>query len=475
MVCNAMPITSAVVADDEMLNRDLLAEMLPRLGIAVRTAKDGVQALKLMEAEPADLLITDIRMPGMGGLKLLLKAKEKWPDMPVVMMTAFASVESAVESMRQGAYDYLMKPFGLEQVEALLMRLNERQTLVREVRTLRQEARDRHQARAMLGQSSAMRAVLGMLERAAKSNATVLVQGESGTGKELVARYLHEQSARADGPFISVNCAALTETLLTSELFGHEKGSFTGADNQHQGRFELASGGTLLLDEISEVSAEIQAKLLRVLEERTFERVGGAKPISVDVRIVATTNRDLMAEVRHGRFREDLYYRLNVIPVQLPPLRERADDIPAIIAHYLTVFGREMGLKPKLLDDGLALLVGYRWPGNIRELVNIVERLVVLNGDAPMDAAAIRRCLPELGTVTPPAALASDARPGVGGFAFGDALALDEVERRHILATIERIGGNKQAAADQLGISKRTLWDRLARYQGATIESASAD
>jgi two-component system, NtrC family, response regulator AtoC len=457
-------IKTAVVADDEVLNRELLAEMLPRFGIAVRTAKDGVHALKAMEAEPADLLISDIRMPGMGGLKLLLKAKEKWPDMPVVMMTAFASVESAVESMRQGAYDYLMKPFGVEQVEALLLRLNERQSLVREVkvlRTLEKEARDRHQARTLLGTSPAMKGVLDTIARAAKSAATVLVQGESGTGKELVARALHEQSPRADGPFVKVNCAALTETLLTSELFGHEKGSFTGATEQHQGRFELADGGTLFLDEISEISPDLQAKMLRVLEEREFERVGGSKPIKVDVRIIATTNRDLMGEVRRGRFREDLYYRLNVIPIILPALREREGDLPGIIQHYLTLFGKELGVKPKLADDGLAVLTSYRWPGNVRELVNIVERLVVLNGSDALDAAAVKRCLPELGNTT--ASAESTTAPATDLSA-----TLDEVERRHVLAVLDRHGGNKQAAADALGISRRSLFDRLARWRGET-------
>ncbi len=463
-----MPITNAVIADDEILNRELLGEILPRLGVTVRTAKDGVHALKAMETEPAELLITDIRMPGMGGLKLLLKAKEKWPEMPVVMMTAYASVESAIESMRQGAYDYLMKPFGVEQVEALLLRLNERAGLMREVKVLKQDARDRHQARALLGASAAMKSALDTIARAARSTSTVLVHGESGTGKELAARALHEQSPRAAGPFVKVNCAALTETLLTSELFGHEKGSFTGAVEQHVGRFELADGGTLLLDEISEISPELQAKLLRVLEEREFERVGGAKPIRVDVRIVATTNRDLLAEVKRGRFREDLYYRLNVIPVHLPPLRERRDDLPAIIAHYLGVFGREMGVKPRLDDGARTLLAEYRWPGNVRELVNIVERLVVLNGGDAMDADAVRRCLPELaGGAAKPAVERGPASAGAA-LAFGDELTLDELERRHILATLERVGGNKQLAADRLGIARRTLWDRLARYRGET-------
>jgi DNA-binding NtrC family response regulator len=317
------------------------------------------------------------------------------------MMTAFASVESAVESMRQGAYDYLMKPFGVEQVEALLLRLNERQQLVRTVTALKSEARDRHRGRGMLGDSPAMATLRTTVERAARSSATVLVRGESGTGKELVARALHEQSPRAAGPFVKVNCAALTETLLTSELFGHEKGSFTGATEQRPGRFELADGGTLLLDEISEISPELQAKLLRVLEEREFERVGGGRPIKVDVRIVATTNRDLQAEVAERRFREDLFYRLNVVPVALPPLRDRLADVPDLIAHYLATFTAETGAKVRLGADALAMLTAYRWPGNVRELVNVVERLVVLGGDGELDAAALRGLLPELDAKAP--------------------------------------------------------------------------
>jgi transcriptional regulator with GAF, ATPase, and Fis domain len=281
-----------------------------------------------------------------------------------------------------------------------------------------------------------------------------------------VARALHDQSARAAGPFVTVNCAALTETLLTSELFGHERGAFTGATDQHPGRFELADGGTLLLDEISEISAELQAKLLRVIEEREFERVGGAKPIRVDVRIIATTNRDLLAEVKRGRFREDLYYRLNVIPIVLPPLRDRRDDIGAIIGHYLALFGREMGVKPKLADAGRRLLEDYRWPGNVRELVNVIERLVVLNGTATLDAEAVRRCLPESAAVSGSPEVRKSGSPDAEVIRFGDEATLDELERRHVLATLERLGGNKQAVADALGISRRTLWDRLARYRG---------
>jgi DNA-binding NtrC family response regulator len=469
-----MAITSVVVADDEFLNRDLLEEIFQRMAIAVRTTKDGVQALKALEDQPADLLLTDIRMPGMGGLKLLAKAREKWPDMPVVMMTAYASVESAIESMRQGAYDYLMKPFNLEQVESLLLRLNERQKLVREVRVLREEVRDRHRAREFLGESAVMGEIFRTIERAARSTATILVRGDSGTGKELVARALHESSPRADGPFIKVNCAALTETLLASEMFGHEQGSFTGADKQRIGRFELANGGTLLLDEVSEISADLQAKLLRVLEERQFERVGGNQPIDVDVRIVATTNRAIEDEVANGNFREDLFYRLNVIPVELPPLRDRGEDIDRLLDHYLVHFGHEMGCRPILTAAGRRLLKSYPWPGNVRELVNIVERLGVLGGEAPLDEHAVHRCIPELQRQ---AAMAPAADPGGpsssraahgashGASADDSGCPLAEVERRHILATLDACGDNKQQAAEQLGISVRTWWNRLKQYQ----------
>ncbi|MFW5859227.1 MAG: sigma-54-dependent transcriptional regulator [Planctomycetota bacterium] len=473
-----MAIERVVVADDEFLNRDLMEEIFTRLEIDVRTVKDGVQALKTLEEQPADLLITDIRMPGMGGMKLLGKAREKWPQMPVVMMTAYASVESAVQSMREGAYDYLMKPFDVEHVEALLIRLTERQQLMREVQVLRSEARDRHRERVFLGATAAMEDIFAIIARAAQANATVLVTGESGTGKELVALALHEQSPRCAGPFVKVNCAALTESLLASELFGHEKGAFTGADQQRIGRFELADGGTLLLDEISEVSPEMQAKLLRVLEEREFERVGGSRPIKTDVRIIATTNRDLPAAVAAGEFREDLYYRLNVIPLALPPLRERRGDIGPIVDHYLAVFGRELGCTPRLEEDGRRLLLGYHWPGNVRELVNIVERMVVLSGDAPLDAAAVHRCLPE-------ADLApldtdetderecgyDDAADNADMVVLGSDIAMAELERRHILATLAGVDGDKQRAAEILGVSVRTLWNKVGRYKAAASAS----
>ncbi|MFW5845786.1 MAG: sigma-54-dependent transcriptional regulator [Planctomycetota bacterium] len=443
-----MPIRSVVVADDEFLNRDLLEEIFNRLQIDVRCTKDGVHALRALEERGTDLLLTDIRMPGMGGLKLLAKAHEKWPEMPVVMMTAYASVESAVESMRQGAYDYLMKPFNVEQVEALLLRLEERQRLLREVHVLKEDLGERCKARDFLGQTQVMRDVFATIERAARSSATVLIQGESGTGKELVARALHHASPRAGGPFVKVNCAALTETLLASELFGHERGSFTGADQQRIGRFELADGGTLLLDEISEISPELQAKLLRVLEEREFERVGGSQSIQVDVRLLATTNRHLPTEVAEGRFREDLFYRLNVIPVLLPPLRERQGDVPAILEHYLTHIGRELGCRPRLTDRGRELLLAYRWPGNVRELVNIAERLVVLHGDAPIDETAVRHCLPEL---------VQDGGTGAGA-------DLEACERQYVVAVWQACEADPGAAAKRLGVSRKVLEQKLSKH-----------
>lgn len=442
-----MQIRRVVVADDEFLNRDLLTEMLTRLGLEVEVAKDGVQALKLMEAKAADLLLTDIRMPGMGGMKLLAKCREKWPDMPVVMMTAFASVDSAVQSMRDGAYDYLMKPFGIEQVEALLLRLTERERLVREIRVLKAEVRDRHQERRFLGDTPIMQEIFTTIGRAAHSNATVLIRGESGTGKELVAMALHQQSRRCNGPFIKVNCAALTDTLLSSELFGHEKGSFTGADNQRIGRFELADGGTLLLDEISEISPELQAKLLRVLEERQFERVGGSQTIQVDVRILATTNRDLEAEIKKGSFREDLYYRLNVIPIRLPSLKDRRGDIIPIAQHYLTRFGQEQGLEPKLTAKAQTLLTSYPWPGNVRELVNAMERLVVLHGAASIDVEAIRSSL--------------GLQPEANDEALEEIVPLEKAELRHLERALKACDGNHKRAAEVLGITERTLRKKL--------------
>ena len=467
-----MAIESVVVADDEFLNRDLLEEIFTRMDIEVRVAKDGVHALKALEERDADLLISDIRMPGMGGMKLLAKAREKWPSMPVVMMTAFASVESAVEAMRQGAYDYLMKPFGVEQVESLLLRLNERQQLVREVQVLREEVRDRHQAREMLGETQVMQDVQSLITRAAKSSATVLVRGESGTGKELVARALHEQSERAHGPFIKVNCAALTDTLLASELFGHERGSFTGADKQHIGRFELANGGTLLLDEISEISPELQAKMLRVLEEREFERVGGDKTIKIDVRIVATTNRSILEEVEAGRFREDLYYRLNVVPIDLPPLRDRDDDILPIFNHYLKHFSNEMKCKTKMHKKAEAIVQAYQWPGNVRELVNVAERLVVLHGGKTITDEDLERSFPELKKAQAPkqGAIETDhnqdgKKQSVADAADASPQSLEALERQHIMATLAACDDDKKVAAKTLGISVRTLWNRLSKYQ----------
>ena len=443
-----MTIRSIVVADDEMLNRELLAEICSRLDRKVTTVKDGLHALKALEAAPADLLITDLRMPGMGGLKLLAKVRERWPQLPVVIMTAYASVDSAIECIRHGAYDYLMKPFGPEQVEALLKRLDERKQLVTQVTALQEDVRDRHRARTFVGQSSHMQRILGVVERAAASPATVLIQGPSGSGKELVARALHQMSPRAAGPFVKVNCAALTDSLLASELFGHEKGSFTGAEKLRIGRFEAAHGGTLLLDEISEISPEMQAKLLRALEEHEIERIGSNDPINVDVRVVATTNRDLPAAVEAGEFRADLYYRLNVVPVVLPSLAQRHDDIPLLINHYREHFAGECGKTFELTPAALQKLCAYHWPGNIRELVNVIERLTVLAGVDTITDEDLLAWLPELSHVPPESAT-----------------TLAAIEEQHIHQAIADCGGDQAAAADQLGISKRSLSARLKKLQ----------
>ena len=382
---------------------------------------------------------------------------------------------SGIRSYKWDVADYDACHCGVEQVEALLIRLNERATLVREVRQLREEVRDRHRGRLMLGDSPAMQAALATIGRAAKANSTVLIHGESGTGKELVARALHEQSARAAGPFIKVNCAALTETLLTSELFGHEKGAFTGADEQRIGRFEAAHGGTILLDEISEISPELQAKMLRVLEEREIERVGGHKSIAVDVRILATTNRDLLAEAKRGRFREDLYYRLNVVRIKLPPLRDRPEDIPQIVDFCLQNLARQKKTRvAKVSPEAMAVLRRHPWPGNVRELENVIYRsAVIAQGDAILvkDLPAEIRESGDVKSLSPEAAAALPAAsPGALGAAFdlifdrlqsAEEPLLARVEQEMIARALRADGGDAARAAKRLGLSKAAVQKRL--------------
>lgn len=368
-----------LVVDDEPNYLIVLSELLKEEGFEVLTAQSGEEGFKIVEENDLDLVLTDMRMPGMDGLELLKAIKNFDRDLPVIMITAFGEVDKAVVAMKAGAYNYLAKPFNNEELLVNIRKAIEHYSLLRENLRLRGEAKERYGFASIIGKNARMQEIYQLIEKVAPTPASVLITGESGTGKELVARAIHINSPREKSPFISVNCAALPETLLESELFGHERGAFTGATSLRKGRFELADSGTLFLDEIGDIPLPLQAKLLRVLQERSFERVGGGKPIQVDVRIITATNRDLKDEVDEGRFREDLYYRLNVLHIHLPPLRERADDIPMLTEHFISKFAKLLN-KPKLKISGEALryLTGLPWEGNVRELENTIERAAIL-------------------------------------------------------------------------------------------------
>ncbi|HEX5549956.1 MAG TPA: sigma-54 dependent transcriptional regulator, partial [Nitrospira sp.] len=367
-----------LVVDDELNIRGALVTLLEKKQYQVRGAGTAEEALELLETAATDLVLTDLKMPGMGGMELLRHLKQKWPDTEVLVMTAFGSIETAVEAMRCGAYDYITKPIDRERLTLVVEKALERHALAFENRQLKDRLETRTRFEQMIGESEPMQRVHSLVDMVAESDVTVLLTGESGTGKELVARAIHHKSRRADGPFVTLNCGALPENLFESELFGYEKGAFTGATTNKMGRFELADGGTLLLDEVGELSLKSQVDFLRVLETKEFRRLGGTKVVKVDTRIVAATNRNLEEAVKEGDFREDLYYRLNVIPIHLPPLRERGDDIPLLVDRFLGEFSTQHHRKPKEISrQTLQLLRLYAWPGNIRQLRNLIERLVV--------------------------------------------------------------------------------------------------
>lgn len=440
-----------LIADDQEMMRDSLAATLARQGHEIVACADGAAAVGRFSASRFDLLITDLKMPRMTGIELLAEARRVRPEMPVVLMTAFATVQTAVDAMKMGAYDYIQKPFDGDEIKLLVERTLEHNRLIKENAALRSMAQV-NMARPLIGSGEKMAQVRHKIELVARSNATVLIRGESGTGKELVARAIHHASERAERPMLAVNCAALSENLLESELFGHEKGAFTGADRLRRGRFELADGGTLLLDEISEIPASLQAKLLRVLQESTFERVGSSLTQQVDVRVVATSNRDLEAEVDAGRFRQDLFYRLNVVPIDLPPLRERADDIPELARHFLHQISKKEDAAFRHIEpDALRLLQKYDWPGNVRELQNIMERAQVLESEPGRIRAE-----------TIESWLKIRNRPGLDGLA-GKPLA--EIERQVILSTLERFKGHRVKTAGALGIGVRTLGIKLKKWR----------
>ncbi len=441
-----------LVAEDEVLLRKILVGLFEGEGYRVVTAATGREALDTFASESVDLVVTDIRMPEMEGIELLERIKSVDADALVVMMTAYSSVESAVAALRMGAFDYIVKPFINDDLLQSVRNALRQRALFLENHSLRRELDRAHAFDQIVGSSDALQQLLTLVAKVAGTNASILITGESGTGKELVARAIHFHSSRAKGPFLAVNCGALNENLLEAELFGHEKGAFTGATSAREGLLKAADGGTLLLDEIGEMSPSLQVRLLRALQEREVIPVGARAAVAFDVRVVAATNRELEQEVEAGRFREDLFYRLNVIPVRVPPLRERSGDVALLARHFAAKFGRELGLAPLAFEpDALAALSGYSWPGNIRELMNAIERASALsNGSIALEHLPERVQLGVRATRDPD-----------GGF-----LTLDELERRHISAVLERTGGNKSRAAELLGIDLSTLYRKLRRYGG---------
>ena len=442
-----------VVVDDESAQRELIGGFLRKQGHEVCLAASGPEALAHVRDRQVDLVLSDCRMPGMSGPELLLGIKAVNPEIPLILMTAYGTVETAVEAMKNGAADYLTKPLDLEELLVRLARVTEQTRLRSEVRELQQRLVERHRLEGIIGESGRMQEVLALVKRVAPSNATVLIRGESGTGKELIARAIHHNSRRASGPLVSLNCAALPEQLLESELFGHERGAFTGAVAQRKGRFESADGGSIFLDEIGDLSPTLQVKLLRVLQEREFERVGGTRTIAVDVRVLAATHRDLEQAMRDESFREDLYYRLNVVAIQIPPLRERREDIPLLLDHFLRKFaGKNRRDVSGVTAAARDALLKYDYPGNVRELENLVERAVLLCRGQVIDLED----------------LPATARPGQRS--AGEPLPKDlpgvlaDIERQAIESALERSGGIQTQAAEALGISERVLRYKMKKY-----------
>ena len=444
-----------LVAEDEALLRRILTGLFEEAGYRVVVAATGREALDRFGESAPDLVVTDIRMPEVDGLELLARLKALDPEVLVIIMTAFSSVESAVAALRAGAHDYIVKPFVNDDVLQAVRNALRQKELLGENRSLRRELDRSRSYSAIIGVSDAVQTMLELVGKVAATNASILITGESGTGKELVARAVHYRSQRAKGPFIAVNCGALNENLLEAELFGHEKGAFTGATHAREGLLKAADTGTIFLDEIADMPQSLQVKLLRALQEREVLPVGGRSVVRFDARVVAASNRDLETEVAAGRFREDLYYRLSVIPVRVPPLRDRRGDIPLLSRHFAARFGADMGIaEVRFEPDALDALSGYAWPGNIRELMNAIERAVALGGDVVARAHLPERVL---------AATASAAVINSESIS-----SLDEVERRHVLSILDRVGGNKGKAAELLGIDLSTLYRKLRRYESET-------
>jgi DNA-binding NtrC family response regulator len=441
-----------LVVDDEINIRGALVTLLERRGYRVCGAGTVEEALEQLEGAPVELVITDLKMPGIGGMEFLRRLKERWPETEVVVMTAYGSIDTAVEAMRCGAYDYLTKPIDRERLPLVIEKALERHALASENKQLRDRLETRTRFDLMVGDCEPMQRVYNLVDMVAASDVTVLLTGPSGTGKELVARAIHHKSARADGPFVTLNCGALPENLFESELFGYEKGAYTGAMGTKAGRFELAHGGTLLLDEVGELSLKSQVDFLRVLETKEFRRLGGTKVVRVDTRIIAATNRNLEEAVKESAFREDLYYRLNVVPIRLPALRDRADDIPLLIETFLGEFATRHHRDPKSVSrEAMQLLRLYAWPGNIRQLRNLMERLVVTVKESTIQPDHLPEEIRTGGQDHPTMTVALGR-------------SLEDIEREVIRRTLAEVTNHREKAARMLGISLRTLQYKIKEY-----------
>ena len=457
-----VPIGRVLVVDDHRQARESMADVLRNSGHEVACCASAAEALQVLKNERFDCIVTDLKMPGMTGIELIIHLEQRRQGTQVVMVTAHATVATAVEAMRHGAFDYIEKPFDADALERLVSQAIRHGRLVRQDSGLAGRP-GAGEPPVMVGSGPAMQALWARIAQIGPTSETVLITGESGTGKELVARAIHAASDRSDAALVSLNCPVLSANLMESELFGHEKGAFTGADSPRTGRFETAQGGTLLLDEVTEIDLPLQAKLLRVLQEKSFERVGSCKTTCVDVRVLATTNRNLRAEVVAGRFREDLYFRLAVVPLQVPPLRQRREDIPELIEHFFHCCAQRLSRDPCILEPAARqLLLEYHWPGNVRELENIITRASVLNAGTPVTADELRRWL-----IADPSEEA-DRDPDFA--AVG--ISLEEMERRLIEATLEQFGGHRAKTAKALGIGIRTLSGKLRQYGYAPREKS---
>ena len=451
-----------LIIDDEKSMRDFLSIMLNKEGYEVHVASNGTDAVKSIQMEIFDLVITDVKMPQVDGMGVLRTIKDLSPETVVIMITAYATTETAVEAMKLGAYDYITKPFKVDEIKLVIQKALEKHSLRKENVLLRREIASRAAFENFIGKSAPMQRVFTTIQQVADTKSTILITGESGTGKELVARALHFSSSRRNKPFVTVNCGALPETLLESELFGYMKGAFTGAVSNKQGLFETANGGTIFLDEISATSASLQIKLLRVIQEREFKRVGGTAEIRVDVRVIAASNRDLMNEVGKGAFREDLFYRLNVIPIQLPPLRDRKEDIPLLVEHFLTKFARREGARMVVKTIGkeaLRMLIEYAWPGNVRELENTLERIIIL---APGNSITPEHIPDSITNAQHRQELCLSDIPDCG---IDIEVLLAQAEKDLLEKALAKAGGVKTEAARLLGLSFRSFRHRLQKYE----------